>query len=187
MLVDRLSPLDEAFLRIESDAAHMHVGWTLLAEGEPPATEELREHVARRLDFLPRFRCRPLTSVLHDPMWVDHREFDLCYHVTRESVPPPGGEEELRAFAGALLSEPLDRRRPLWRMHVVDGLRDGGFAILGRAHHALVDGVSAVERLRQQLPRERAQLRLAAGARQRFARDVVAEIKLAVVDPHRVV
>lgn len=145
MLVDRLSPLDEAFLRIESDAAHMHVGWTLLGEGEPPATEALRAHVGARLDLLPRFRCRAVTSVLHDPMWVEHEEFDISYHVTRASLPDPGDETQLRSLAGATLSEPLDRRRPLWRLHLVDGLRDGGFAIIGRAHHALVDGVSAVE------------------------------------------
>jgi diacylglycerol O-acyltransferase / wax synthase len=145
MLVDRLSPLDEAFLRIETQSAHMHVGWTLLADGEPPAIEDLRAHVGVRLELLPRFRCRAITSVMHDPMWVEHDEFDLSYHVTRMSLPKPGTEPQLRAVAGALLSEPLDRRRPLWRLHLVDGLRDGGFAIIGRAHHALVDGVSAVE------------------------------------------
>lgn len=145
MLVDRLSPLDEAFLRIESEAAHMHVGWTLLAEGDAPDVEDLRAHVGARLELLPRFRRRAVASVLHDPMWVDHDDFDLSYHVTRVSLPRPGGPSELRALAGALLSERLDRRRPLWRLHLVDGLRDGGFAIVGRAHHALVDGVSAVE------------------------------------------
>lgn len=145
MLVDRLSPLDEAFLRIESKAAHMHVGWTLLGEGEPPAIEDLRAHVGARLELLPRFRCRAATSILHDPMWVDHESFDLSYHVTAASLPRPGGDDQLREFAGGLLSEPLDRRRPLWRLHLVDGLHDGGFAIIGRAHHALVDGVSAVE------------------------------------------
>jgi diacylglycerol O-acyltransferase len=145
MLVDRLSPLDEAFLRIESEAAHMHVGWTLLAEGSPPAIEELRAHVGARLDLLPRFRRRAVTSVLHDPVWVDHDRFDLSYHVTHTSLAEPGDEPQLRALSGQLLSKPLDRCRPLWRLQLVDGLRDGGFAILGRAHHALVDGISAVE------------------------------------------
>ena len=145
MLVDRLSPLDEAFLRVETEAAHMHVGWTLLGEGEPPTIEDFSAHIGARLEQLPRFRCRAATSTLHDPMWVEDKEFDLCHHVTRMSLPAPGDESQLRAVAGGLFSEPLDRRRPLWSFHVVDGLRDGGFAIVGRAHHALVDGVSAVE------------------------------------------
>ena len=78
MLMDRLSPLDEAFLRIESDSAHMHVGWTMLVEGEPPAIDELRAQVESRLDLLPRFRRRALSSAfhLHDPVWADDPEFD---------------------------------------------------------------------------------------------------------------
>jgi WS/DGAT/MGAT family acyltransferase len=147
MPTDRLSALDETFLRIESDAAHLHVGWTLVFEGEPPSTEELREHVAGRLPLLPRFRRRVICSPLrlHDPVWVDHADFDIANHVTRTSLPEPGGAAQLRALAGALLSIPLDRAHPLWRLHLIDGLRDGGFAIVGQAHHALVDGIAAVE------------------------------------------
>jgi WS/DGAT/MGAT family acyltransferase len=51
---------------------------------------------------------------------------------------------ELRALAGELLSMPLDRGRPLWRLHLITGLRDGRFAIVGQAHHALADGLAAV-------------------------------------------
>ena len=103
MPTDRLSALDETFLRIESDAAHLHVGWTLVFEGEPPSTEELREHVAGRLPLLPRFRRRVICSPLrlHDPVWVDHADFDIANHVTRTSLPEPGGAAQLRALAGA--------------------------------------------------------------------------------------
>lgn len=147
MPVDRLSPLDEAFLRIESDVAHMHVGWTMLVEGEPPALASLREHVAGRLDQLPRFRRRVQCSTvrLHDPVWVDDTRFDVANHIGQLSVDQPGGPGELRALAGQLLSEPLDRSHPLWRLTLVDGLGDGGFAVVGQAHHALVDGVAAIE------------------------------------------
>jgi diacylglycerol O-acyltransferase / wax synthase len=147
MPVDRLSPLDEAFLRIESDAAHMHVGWTLLVEGEPPPLAVLRRHVASRLDHMPRFRKRVLCSPvrLHDPIWVDDPEFDPSNQIVEARLDPPGGPAEVRALAGRLLSEPLDRERPLWRLSLVTGLRDGGFAVIGQAHHALVDGLAAVE------------------------------------------
>jgi WS/DGAT/MGAT family acyltransferase len=147
MTADRLSALDESFLRIESRAAHMHVGWTLLVEGEPPTTIELREQVASRLELLPRFRRRVMTSRirLHDPVWVDDPQFDIVRHVRRVPLADPGGPAELRALAGGLLSVPLDRRRPLWRIYLIDGLRDRRFAIVGQAHHALVDGIAAVE------------------------------------------
>jgi diacylglycerol O-acyltransferase len=147
MAIDRLSALDEAFLRLDSRTTPMHVGWTLLADGDPPAVEALREHVAARLHLVPRFRRRPLTSPLrlHDPVWVDDGQFDLANHIEAARVKKPGGPAELRGRAGQLLSLPLDRRRPLWRLWVLDGLRDGRFAIVGQAHHALVDGLAAVE------------------------------------------
>ncbi len=145
MTVDRLSPLDEAFLRIESDVAHMHVGWILLIEGEAPAIGVLREHVASRLCQLPRFRRRVVTSAVHDPVWVDDTAFDITEHIKQAAIDHPGDLGQLRALAGRILSQQLDRTRPVWRLHVVGGLRDGGFAVIGQAHHALVDGVAAVE------------------------------------------
>jgi diacylglycerol O-acyltransferase / wax synthase len=146
MTVDSLSALDESFLRLETPAAHMHVGWTLLLDGEPPSLRALRRHVAGRLALLPRFRRRVVHSRLrlHDPVWVDDEEFAVARHVLGVQVPPGGGTAELRTLAGELLSAPLDRRRPLWRLYMVTGLRGGRFAIVGQAHHALTDGLGAV-------------------------------------------
>jgi diacylglycerol O-acyltransferase / wax synthase len=146
MTVDSMSALDECFLRLETPAAHMHVGWTLLLEGEAPSLRALRRHVAARLELLPRFRRRVVASRwhLHDPMWVDDEEFSVARHVLAAQVPPDGGVAELRALAGELLSTPLDRRRPLWRVYLVTGLREGRFAIVGQAHHALTDGLGEV-------------------------------------------
>ena len=147
MATDRLSALDEAFLRLDSRATPMHVGWTLLADGEPPHVEALREHVAGRLHLLPRFRRRPLTSGLrlHDPVWVDDSQFDIANHVVSATAEEPGGPGELRELAGRLLSVPLDRCHPLWRLWLIEGLSDGRFAVVGQAHHALVDGLAALE------------------------------------------
>jgi WS/DGAT/MGAT family acyltransferase len=144
-VIDRLSLLDEAFLRLEEPSAPMHVAWTLLVEGEPPPLEQLRRRVAGRLERLPRLRRRVLTSRLHRPLWIDDSEFDLRHHVVRARLPRPGAPTELRGVVGRLLSEPLDLNRPLWRLHLLVGLRDGGFAIVCKAHHALVDGLGAVE------------------------------------------
>src|SRR5205823_305813 len=105
MPADRLSALDESFLRIESPRAHMHVGWTLLADGDPPSIEELRSHVAARLEVLPRFRCRVRCSALHDPIWVDDPGFDISNHVISATLPAPG-RRELRKLAGEMLSTP---------------------------------------------------------------------------------
>jgi WS/DGAT/MGAT family acyltransferase len=147
MTVDVLSALDESFLRLETEAAHMHVGWTMFVEGEPPSLSELRAHVSQRLEHLPRFRRRVLSSRLrlHDPVWVDDERFDIAEHVRVVRVPGGGGPAATRRLAGELLSVPLDRRRPLWRLYLLDGLDAGRFAVVGQVHHALVDGIAAVE------------------------------------------
>lgn len=146
MTVDRLSALDECFLRLDAGSAHMHLGWTLLAEGHAPSVGELRAHVADRLELLPRFRRRVATSSLqlHDPVWTDDPKFELAHHVRRATAPTPDARG-LRELAGSLLSVPLDHSRPLWRLHLVDGLGERRFALIGQAHHALVDGIAAVE------------------------------------------
>jgi WS/DGAT/MGAT family acyltransferase len=145
MAVDRLSALDETFLRIESSRAHMHVGWTLLLDGPPPTIEELRRHVEARLVLLPRFRCCVVCSAFHDPLWADDPEFDIANHITAVQLPDPCDDDGLQQLAGQLLSIPLDRRRPLWRLHLIEALCEGQFALVGQAHHALVDGIAAVE------------------------------------------
>jgi diacylglycerol O-acyltransferase / wax synthase len=144
---DRLSALDAAFLDLDRPVAPLHVGWTLRFEGRAPSLSALRRHIDGRLDRVPRFRRRVVRPPfgLGEPMWADDAGFDIARHVLGLRLPAPGGPGELRALASALLSMPLDPRRPLWRFALVDGLAGGGFAVVGQAHHALVDGIAAVE------------------------------------------
>jgi diacylglycerol O-acyltransferase / wax synthase len=144
---ERVSPLDASFLQIETDAAHMHVGWTLIFEGEAPPIEALRRHVAARLDAVPRFRRRVVEAPLGllDPVWADDPRFEIANHVHALALGPPGTPRQLRELTGALLSHRLDRSRPLWHLHLVTGLEDGRFAVVGQAHHTLVDGIAALE------------------------------------------
>jgi len=144
---DRLSALDAAFLDLETARAPLHVGWTMRFAGDAPALAALRRHVDGRLDAIPRFRRRVVRPALGlgDPHWADDRGFDIARHVHALRLGAPAGPAELRELAGVLLSTPLDGHRPLWRLYLVSGLRDGGFAIVGQAHHALVDGMAAIE------------------------------------------
>ena len=82
---------------------------------------------------------------LGDPHWADDAGFDVARHVHALRLAAPAGAAELRDLAGVLLAGPLDPVRPLWRMTLVTGLQGGGFALIGQAHHALVDGVAALE------------------------------------------
>ncbi len=145
---DRLSALDAAFLDLETARAPLHVGWTLRFAGPAPSLSALRRHVDARLRAVPRFRCRVVVPALGlgDAHWVDDAGFDIARHVHGVTLAAPAGEAELRDLAGVLLSTPLGPHRPLWRLNLVTGIRPGGgFAIVGQAHHALVDGLAALE------------------------------------------
>jgi WS/DGAT/MGAT family acyltransferase len=130
----------------------MHVGWSGLfraRQGRSGQTlERLRNSIACRLQYAPRFRQRlafpPLG--LGEPFWVDHTRFDIAEHVT--PLAPPSQRVSPARFeqmTDEILSEPLDRSRPLWQMYFVPRLEDGRVGMVCKMHHAMVDGKSAVE------------------------------------------
>ena len=84
---------------------------------------------------------------LHRPIWREDADLDLDYHLRRVQVPAPGGRRELDAVIGAIASEPLDRRRPLWQFHYAEGLSDNRIAVIGKVHHVLADGVASANLL----------------------------------------
>ena len=144
---DRLTGLDASFLHMERGGAHMHVASTILFEGEAPTHEEFRDHIESRLHLVPRFRQK-LRSIPFDqgrPVWVDDPFLNLDYHVRRTALPAPGSEEQLRNLAARIFSQQLDRTKPLWELWLVEGLEDDRFAVVGKSHHALVDGISGVD------------------------------------------
>ncbi len=147
MADDRLSALDASFLHLEDASAHMHVASVMLFDGDPPGHEELVAEVERRLHLVPRYRQRLASVPLGQgrPKWVDDPRLNLEYHVRATALPPPGTEEQLRALAGRVFSQPLDRDKPLWELWLAEGLEGGRFALLAKTHHALVDGVRGVD------------------------------------------
>ncbi len=143
----RLSALDASFLHLEKAGARLHVASVTVFDGPAPRYDELRELVEARLHLVPRFRRR-LAEVPLDqgrPVWVDDPHFNLRYHLRHAGLPAPGSEEQLKNLAGRLFAQRLDRTKPLWEMWLVDGLRDGRFALIAKSHHALVDGIGAVD------------------------------------------
>jgi diacylglycerol O-acyltransferase / wax synthase len=144
---ERLSASDMSSLLAERGPIHVHVGATMVFEGKPPPYEELLSHVEARLALVPRFRQRitPVRFNLDNPVWADDPRFDLRWHVRRAALPKPGGMAELRELVGRIMSEPLDFTRPLWQLHLVEGLDRRRYALIPKTHHALVDGVAAVD------------------------------------------
>jgi diacylglycerol O-acyltransferase / wax synthase len=151
---DQLTALDATFLELEEadETAHMHVGGTMVFDPLPgggiPQLDDLRAHLERRLDALPRYRCRlssPHTGGLRWPSWVPDENFDIAHHVRRAALPSPGGPEQLHEYSAKVWSHRLDRRRPLWEIVLVEGLADGRWALVTKTHHAMVDGISSVD------------------------------------------
>jgi diacylglycerol O-acyltransferase / wax synthase len=144
---DRLTALDASFLHLEDPSAHMHVASVMLFKGDPPPYAELIEAIERRLHLVPRYRQRLAFVPLAQgrPKWVDDPHLNLRYHVRSTALPSPGSEAQLKALAGRVFSQQLDRDKPLWELWLVEGLEGGRFALLAKTHHALVDGVSGVD------------------------------------------
>ena len=145
MPTSRLSALDASFLAVESENAHMHVGWVAVfdppPDRPPPTFADCRDHIAARLSRAPRFRqvLAPTPLGLGAPTWVDDPAFDIHRHVVRSR------SRELTGAVDWFLSKPLRRDRPLWQICVADQLADGRTAVVGKAHHCMVDGIAAVE------------------------------------------
>ncbi|MEA2190300.1 MAG: diacylglycerol O-acyltransferase / wax synthase, partial [Solirubrobacteraceae bacterium] len=143
----RISAVDASFLAREKAGARLHVASVTVFDGPAPTWDDLRELVEARLHLVPRFRQRLAEVPLNQgrPVWVDDPHFNLRYHLRHAGLPAPGSEEQLRTLAGRLFAQPLDRTKPLWEMWLVDRLGSGGFALIAKSHHALVDGINAVD------------------------------------------
>src|ERR671911_1547733 len=149
--MQRLTGLDAAFLALETPSTHMHVMATMVLDpSDVPhgfTVETMRKLIAERLPRLEPFRRRVVEVPfgLHHPVWVEDPDFDLDYHVRRAALPAPGGFDELTELTPEIAGRPLDRRRPLWELWVVEGLEHGYVAVIAKMHHAAIDGVLGVD------------------------------------------
>jgi diacylglycerol O-acyltransferase len=134
-------------LLAERGPIHVNVGATIIVSGKPPTFGDFAAHVEKRLNLVPRFRQKvtPDPLGLDNPVWTDDPRFDIDWHLRRVALPEPGGMTELRELAGRIYSEPLDLARPLWQLYLVEGLEGRRHALINKTHHALVDGVSAID------------------------------------------
>ncbi len=145
-MTEPLSPSDLSAIQAERGPVLMHVGGSCVFDGQITRESVIRR-VSERVHLIPRYAMRldeaPLG--LANPVWIDDASFDAARHVRRVGLPPPAGDAELHELVGQILSEPLDRSRPLWQMTVVEGLAGGRSALVAKMHHALVDGLAAVD------------------------------------------
>jgi diacylglycerol O-acyltransferase len=151
---ERLSALDSSFLGLEDESSHMHVGSVSIFESAPLEregsldVERLRQLIEGNLHKTPRYRQKLMWTLLtHHPVWVDDDRFNFTYHFRHVSLPPPGEERQLKRLAGRIMSQKLDRHKPLWELWLVEGLTGGRCAVINKVHHCMIDGVSSAEML----------------------------------------
>jgi WS/DGAT/MGAT family acyltransferase len=152
---ERLSSLDASFLALESATTHMHVAGIAIFEAGPLQRadggidiDRIRAFIESKLSMIPRYRQRlAFVPFERHPVWVDDAHFNLEYHIRHTSLPEPGTEAQLRSLAARLVSQQLDRAKPLWELNVVEGLEDDRFAIVSKIHHCMIDGIAGVDLL----------------------------------------
>src|SRR3954465_2477301 len=149
----RLNGMDAMLLYSETPNLHTHtlkVAIVHAADYRRTQSGEFtfdvfRRTVARRLHLLDplRYQLVDIPARLHHPMWLEDCPVDLDYHLRRVQVPAPVSRRELDQVIGEIASTPLDRSRPLWEFHFAEGMADDRFALIGKVHHTLADGVAS--------------------------------------------
>ena len=149
----RLAPLDATFLQIETRETPMHVAGLQVFQLTGNAPKNFIKNVVHALRTPEKLahpwntKLVPVTLGRLVPAMAATDDIDMAYHVRHTCLPAPGGERELGELVSHLHSTTLDRSRPLWTCHVIEGLEGNRFALYTKVHHALVDGVKAMHLL----------------------------------------
>lgn len=150
---ERLSALDASFLEVEDRNCHMHIGSVGLYDAAPLTRPEGGLDFERIQRFLEgqmhrgeRFRQKLATIPRVDhPVWIDDESFNIHYHVRHTALPEPGDLRLLKRLTGRIMSQQLDRGKPLWETWFVEGVEGGRFAIISKIHHCLADGIGGTD------------------------------------------
>lgn len=145
MSPERMTATEASFLALEQAHFPMHVAGIVLFDGGKPLTmRELAQLVTRRLARVGRFHQRARTSLVGWPVWERGPRIQLRAHLFHHRLPSPGRTTQLRELCAQIHEERLDRDRPLWEMHLIDGVAGGQQALLVKSHHAITDGIAGI-------------------------------------------
>ena len=146
--MERMGSLDAVFIAVEDEVNHMHIGSVGVFEGPAPSYDAVRALAASKLQLVPRYRqrVREAPASIGRPLWIDDANFDLDYHLRHTAV-PTRDRHALEELVGRVMSQPLDRHRPLWEMWVIEGLADDRWAVVSKVHHCMVDGIAGSDLL----------------------------------------
>jgi diacylglycerol O-acyltransferase len=147
----QVGPIDATWLALESRDTPMHVGglfeFTLPADAPADYLEQQVALMRQPHSIPPPWNLKLVDPPLlggRVPLMREIQDVDLDYHVRHSALPHPGGQRELGVLVSRLHSNELDLHRPLWEVHVIEGLERNRFALYSKTHHALIDGVSGM-------------------------------------------
>ena len=145
--MQRMSALDASFLLLEDASTLLHMGSVDIFEGPAPSQVEFHQLVRGVLPLSKRLRqkVRSVPLDMARPVWVDDPHFNLDHHLRRTALPAPGDDDQLRLLVGRIMSQQLDRTKPLWELWVVEGLAEGAWAQINKIHHSMVDGLAGID------------------------------------------
>lgn len=147
-MVNRLSASEAMYFFLDGAGVTNHLGALMVfpragTGDDRPALDypSLVSLVESRLQLAPHYRqiVHEVTLGLARPVWADDPDFDINFHIRRAGLPRPGGVRDLQDLIARVMARPLDRSRPLWEMYLIEGLDDGGVALLTKSHRCLLD------------------------------------------------
>ncbi|MFD2367892.1 wax ester/triacylglycerol synthase family O-acyltransferase [Pseudoduganella sp. GCM10020061] len=147
--MDYLSGLNASFLHLETPSVPMHAGSLLMLdvpdERRTGFLDELQRYVTTRMPAVPLLtrKLQPIPFGLSNPVWITDENVDLDHHVRSHTLAGEGSMHDLERLVATLHAVPLDRSRPLWELHLVDGLKEGRLALYAKFHHAALEGIGA--------------------------------------------
>lgn len=140
-----MSTADAVWLHMEDPTNLMFVVGVLLFDA-PLDVDDVKSTLAARLLRFDRFRQRLKKSrrPLRPWQWEDDPHFDINAHIHSLALPAPGDKAALQQLLGDFASTPLDMTKPLWQIHLIEGIDGQGSAAVVRIHHAIADGLALV-------------------------------------------
>ncbi len=147
--MERMNGLDSLFIAIEDPINHMHIGSVGIFEGPAPSYASFRALVETKIPLVARYRqrVREAPASMGRPVWIDDTHFNLDYHLRHTALPGRADDDALERLVARVMSQPLDRQRPLWEMWMVEGVDDGRWALVSKVHHCMVDGIAGTDLL----------------------------------------
>jgi len=153
VIMRKVAGPDAAFLYGERPEWHFHVSAVTIldptTDAEVPSFADFADHIAHRVHLVPQLRWRLLTQPagLDRPVFIDDPDFSLKRHLRHIALPAPGDDRTLGTLIGQLVSFKIDRSHPLWEMWFIEGLDNGGVALLSKIHHSIIDGTTGTDLL----------------------------------------